>query len=77
MDYIKKSGQASNTEVYELAIKSGFLPKHINSVIKQLKQENKLMICNQMGLNMDFAGATFIDYKHYKAKDNIAFFKIK
>jgi len=77
IDHVKKGVLVSNVEVYELTIKNGFLPKHINSVIKQLKQDNKIVTCNGAGVQTDFAGATFIDYKHYRSNDKTIFFKLK
>lgn len=67
----------SNVNMYELSIKNEFLPKHINAVIKDLKKRNKIITCDLKGNFIDFGGATYIDYEHYKIKSEKVFFKLK
>jgi three-Cys-motif partner protein len=77
IDEIKKQNSISNVEVYELAVKNAFLPKHCNAVIKQLSKESKIVTCDKAGSYTDFGGATYIDYTHYKENNNVVYFKLK
>jgi three-Cys-motif partner protein len=77
IDKIKKHELISNVEVYRLAVKNGFLPKHSNTIIKQLRKEGKILTCDKAGSNTDFGGATYIDYTHYKENNKVVYFKLK
>ena len=58
---IKRSGILSNIELYELTLKNEFLPKHANSVLKNLLKSNKVReIYNSKGFG--------IDYTNYRGK---------
>jgi len=38
-DFIEKNGRVSNMNIYEFGLSKGFLPKHSNEVLNQLKKE--------------------------------------
>ena len=72
-----KQETQSNVHLYYLALANEFLPKHMNSVLKELKRKNKIITLNSKMEEQNFGNATYIDYEHYKNKTELIFFKLK
>ncbi len=58
--YIQKS--KNNNELYEWILKQGFLPKHINPILKALKQNNHIQIEYFLGAKNGY----HLNYGNYK-----------
>ena len=67
----------SNIETYMLALKNEFLPKHINSIIKDLKKQGTLITTNKIGSEINVGNAFYTDYDHYKRNDIKVYYKLK
>jgi len=66
---IIKNGKLTNIELYELTLKNEFLPKHANSVLKNLIKNHKIReINNAKGYN--------IDYYSYRDKKIVSRFEV-
>ena len=72
-----KPNGLSNISLYRLVVANEFLPKHINAIIKDLRKRNRIVTCNPNREEIDFGGATYIDYDHLKRNDEKIFIKLK
>lgn len=66
----------SNTQVYELALRSEFRQTHAKSALDDLIRSKKVDTCNEKGEHLSTAGAYYLDYTHYKNNENKVYFKL-
>jgi three-Cys-motif partner protein len=63
-----------NGQVYEFALHEGFLPKHVNEVLKDLYKRGTLQILSDTGSTIK-GGATYISYDHYRNEARKVYFR--
>jgi three-Cys-motif partner protein len=63
-----------NGQVYEFALHEGFLPKHVNEVLKDLYKRGTLQILSDTGATIK-GGATYISYDHYRNEARKVYFQ--
>lgn len=66
-DYIKEA--KNNKELYAYTLENGFLPKHTNSLLKELQKENKIEVVDfETKAPVKRKGAFYINYKNLRNK---------
>lgn len=75
VDALKK-GLLSNNDVYWLTLLNEFRPTHAKTVLDRLIKFKKVDTCNDKGEHIDSAGAYYLDYTHYKNRENKIYFKL-
>lgn len=78
-NYLKDgNGRVTNSDIYFFGLKNGFLPKHTNQVLKDLKKENSITVVDENG--EEVRRGHYIDYKYFgtnpKRKSKIVTFSI-
>jgi three-Cys-motif partner protein len=68
------SEERNNLDIYSFTLKNGFLTKHVNQILKNLEENNRIEIVN-FQIEKRKKGAFYINYDEYR--DNKAKIKIK
>lgn len=77
IEKLKEKGLLSNNSLYELSLRNEFRPAQAKTVLDDLLKSSKIDICNLRGEQISNVGAYYMDYTHFKNKENKVYFKIK
>ena len=70
LEFIEMKGKVNNNQLYEFTLKSMFLPKHSNIVLKQLQNDEVIEVVDANTKGKAKCGAFYQNYTNYKS-DNI------
>lgn len=76
LNYISRTEKPSNGNIYEFALRLGFLPKHVTEVFTALQNGNKLEVLSEKEEKVR-KSAFYISYDNYKRDFNKVYFKLK
>lgn len=76
IDFIQKNKIIGSTDIYKLSLQHEFRPTHAKSVMDELIKLKKIETCDKDGNFYDTAGAYYLDYTHFKKKENKVYFKL-
>jgi three-Cys-motif partner protein len=65
----------SNNDIYELTLRNEFRPTHAKTALDSLIKFRKIDTCNLNGEHISSPGAYYLDYTHFKNKENKIYFK--
>ncbi|MEQ1624674.1 MAG: hypothetical protein ABL870_08290, partial [Sediminibacterium sp.] len=71
-----KGRMLSNNDIYELTLMNEFRPTHAKTAIDGLIKSKKIDTCNEKGDHVANGGAYYLEYKHFKNRENKIYFKL-
>jgi len=78
IDSLKKLDKGlSNVDLFFFVLSNEFLPVHINAIIRDLKEQKKIVTTDQNYIEKNFGNTTYINLDHYNKNDIKIFFKLK
>ena len=76
LESLKEHSLLSNNYIYELSLRNEFRQTHAKIVLDDLIKNSKIEICNSKGEAIPNIGSYYMDYTHFKNKENKVYFKI-
>jgi three-Cys-motif partner protein len=76
IDYLMEKKMLSNNDIYELALINEFRQTHAKLVLDDLIKNKKIEACNSKGETQIGIVGYYLDYTHFKNKENKIYFKI-
>jgi three-Cys-motif partner protein len=75
LDGLQEKGTLSNNNIYEISLRNEFRPTHAIMVLEDLLKSNKIDSCNSKGEHLPPSIGFYMDYTHFKNRDDKVYFK--
>jgi three-Cys-motif partner protein len=65
-----ESSEINNFDLYELTIESGYLPKHMNTILKKMQKDGVIAVTDKFNGRSARKGAFKINYQNWRDKES-------